>query len=88
MNEDKYSPFIADEPILDYCKKKVEPFYISTGHLEIDATTHVLGIGMKIASVEGTAENYLNLFGDQTFCVNILYTPNHFQPLYEGRYGD
>ncbi|KAF7682759.1 Ubiquitin thioesterase otubain-like [Astathelohania contejeani] len=81
INPEKYKPFILDYSVEEYCKKNVDPFYVEAGHLEIDALVNVLNIGIEVISVENS--QYLLQFGRKDISISLLYTPNHFEPIYK-----
>ncbi|EPR77784.1 Ubiquitin specific iso-peptidase [Spraguea lophii 42_110] len=71
---EKYEPFED----VDKLAAQVESFYRETGHVEIKALSDFLEIKITILS---TLEPNITEYGNNSVCVSILYTHNHFEPL-------
>ncbi|KAM0678973.1 OTU domain [Binucleata daphniae] len=76
--KDMYEPFVGD--VVEYTKKRVEPFYVDASDVEINILSEVLEIGIKVVYID---QDFDVIFGDKTNYVTLLYTPGHFEPLFE-----
>ncbi|TBU08756.1 putative ubiquitin thioesterase OTUB1 [Hamiltosporidium tvaerminnensis] len=82
-NKEIYQPFMLDTTVDNYCKRHVEVFYVETSHIEIEALVKELPISIEIINIEGTKQFFIHRFGNNEFKISILFTPGHFEPIYE-----
>ena len=80
MNEKEYKSFILEEKIEDYVRKNIEPTNQRVGEFEISILSKIFNLKIHVLNVIET--NILeSVYGDGQD-VYILYTPDHFEPLF------
>lgn len=82
QHPDEYTPFIEYMDVGSYCQKNVDPLYKEAGYVEICALGKALPICIDIVTLQ---ENTFNssIYGESLYSVSILYTHNHFEPIYK-----
>lgn len=75
-----YEPFLVDIKIEQYCQENIEPLFKETEHLEIQALSNLLKIGVNVFSVRKSGCEKTH-FGNEKKFVSMLHTPNHFEPI-------
>lgn len=82
INKQKYEPFLVDINIEEYCKRNVEPFFAEAGYIEIGALVEILPLNIRVVDIQEKTEDCTRLYGVHSDSLNILHTPNHFEPCY------
>lgn len=77
-HEDQYKDIIGN--VQDYCKANVDVFNRDAGDVEISVTSNVYEIKIRVHHVES---GYVQDYGDWEKCIDIFYTPGHFEPVFE-----
>ncbi|KAM0687756.1 OTU deubiquitinase [Conglomerata obtusa] len=80
-NREKYKHFVTD--VDEYCKNRVDAFYIDASDIEICALAEVLDIGIKVIYL--LQDNFVPCFGNEDRFVTLLFTASHFEPLFNFR---
>lgn len=81
-NPEAYAPFIVDTTVEQYCKSSVDPFFVEAGYVEIGALVNILPIRIVVYDIMETSQEYSRVYGSDGEIINILHTPNHFEPIY------
>ncbi|RVD91743.1 cysteine protease [Tubulinosema ratisbonensis] len=81
-NEDFYQNFI-EVPLSDFINSKVNPLYIEAEDIHIQALAKLLEVKVNVFSVRNDNQGEKSEFGDGKLEINILNTPNHFEPIIE-----
>lgn len=81
-NQEVYAPFILDSTVEQYCKSSVDPFFVEAGYLEIGALVNILPLRIVVFDITETSNDYSRVYGNDGEVINILHTPNHFEPIY------
>lgn len=79
LNKNKYQNFLT-ENIDNYIFKNIDRMETCAGDIEIKALSDVLKIKIIVYDINGNKLNKIT-YGDG-FTINILHTPNHFEPLF------
>ncbi|KAF9760944.1 Ubiquitin thioesterase otubain-like [Nosema granulosis] len=81
-NQEAYSPYMVDTTVERYCKLNVDPFFVEAGYLEIGALVNILPIQIVVFDITEDSQEYSRVYGTKGENINILHTPNHFEPCY------
>lgn len=85
-NPDKYQPHIADMDVDKYCTLFVDPFYKEAGYVEICALSNSIPVNIHVVD-PNRSKHSIDSYGDHPVGLSILYTHNHFEPIYDVRSG-
>lgn len=80
MNKDEFEAAVKN--VFDYCKTNVDVFDVDAGDVEISAVSRIFEV--KICVTYGV-ENYDIMWGEGENKIEILYTPGHFEPVFENK---
>lgn len=78
MNSELFAPVVGN--VDTYCKQNIDVFNVDAGDIEISAMSQILGYEIHVTYLEG---GYIMKRGEGKRCINLLYTPAHFEPVFE-----
>ncbi|WUR03503.1 ubiquitin thioesterase OTUB1 [Vairimorpha necatrix] len=81
LNSEEYQPYIVDMSVEKYCKNCIEPLFMEAGYIEIGALVNIMPINVKMYDTTEESNKY-RIYGENEEFIEILHTPNHFEPVY------